>query len=286
MKNIYGAFNGDKSNGVDHDGAQNNGDLQELQQRQVTILEQLKELKSKLVSMHKQLGICSKPAQVAAAPKQAPVKLELKPIQIKYLQEVVVNANPKNIPYSLATLQTLWSNRLNIVVQCYVHSTIAEISASAKEFATSIQQTKSNSTLPTLNVSLIWKDVTVTELQCAPTTFIPIFGEVNILRYLSRVGPNEYGYENSIVQAAEIDGILDACHQLITVSAQKERLAILKKLHVKLGQSEYFNGALLGVVDVALHSAVKQLNLSAKDLTPPLVNWQGRINDVLLCISN
>jgi len=306
MKNIYGAFNGDKSNGTNHDvvspftshirpdirqqirnvlKAQNNGDLQALQQRQVTILEQLKELKSKLVSMHKQLGICAKPAQ-AVAHKPAAVKLELKPIQTKYLQEVVVNVNPKNIPYSLATLQTLWSNRLNIVVQCYVHSTIAEISASAKDFATNIQLAKSNPTLPTLNVSLIWKDVAVTELQCAPTTFIPIFGEVNILRYLSRVGPNEYAYESSIVQAAEIDSILDVCHQFITVSTQKERSAILKKLNVRLGRSEYFNGASLGVVDVALHSAVQQLNISAKDLTPPLVNWQRRINDALLCISN
>lgn len=193
---------------------------------------------------------------------------------------MVVNVNPKNIPYSLATLQTLWRNRLNIVVQCYVHSTVAEVSSSAKEFANSIQQAKSNSALPTLNVSLIWKDVAVTELQCAPTTFIPIFGEVNILRYLSRVGPNEYGYEHSIVGAAEIDSILDVCHQLTTASVHKERQAILKKFNVKLGQTDYFNGRTLGIVDVAFHSAIQQLNITAKDLTPTLIKWQKRINDL------
>lgn len=182
----------------------------------------------------------------------------------------------------MLALQKLWQNRLNLVVKCYTHSTIGQLTSSAQQFTQQIEKSADlSASLPTLHVALIWKDVAVIELQCAPTTFIPLYGEINIIRYLSRVGPNEYGYDKlSIVQSAEIDSILDVCHELVVVATNsRDRQALLKKLNVKLGQGSYFGGLDgISVADIALLSALRQLNISAKDLTPALNSWLKRID--------
>lgn len=203
-------------------------------------------------------------------------------MQTKHLQDVVINANPNNVPHSLLTLQKLWKNRLNLVVKCYTHSTIGQLAPSAQQFIQLIESSVNvSASVPTLNVALIWKDVPIIELQCAPTTFIPLYGEANIIRYFSRVGPNEYGYDTlSIVQSAEIDSVLDICHELIVgATNSKDRQALLKKLNVKLGKESYFGGGdRISVADIALYSAVRQLNVTAKDLTPTLNSWLKRID--------
>lgn len=56
--------------------------MEELEARQETILKQLKELKERLMSMHKELKTCSKPAQ--SKPQQSEqVRTAQRPIDVR-----------------------------------------------------------------------------------------------------------------------------------------------------------------------------------------------------------
>lgn len=260
-----------------------NGALNALQTRQSAIIEQLRDLKAKLALMHKQLGISTSSAQAPAAPASATNKKsltsstvgELKPINAKYLQDVVINVHPKNIPFSLLALQKIWQHRLGLVVKCYTHSSVATLPDQNQHFARQLTKLTPKPELPVLNVSLIWKEIANTELICAPASFIPIAGEVNVLRYLSRVGPREFGYVDAdLVQSIEIDSALDLCHQLFVAGNNaKERLTVLRALSSKLGQRSFFGGDEFAVSDIAVSSAFKQLTVSSKDIAPNLNTW-------------
>lgn len=265
-----------------------------MQQRQNDLLQQLADLKKLLTTMRKNLGVCAKPAQPSA-------KLELKPIQVcsswnvyiiisihishhtkyilifqtQYLQDVVINANPSQIPYSLLALQDLWQNRLNLVVKCYTHSTVAKLPEAANRFVRQLEQPPKDVSLPTLNVAFIWKDVPVVELQCAPATFIPLYGEVNILRHFTRCGPNEFGYETAVLpeRSAEIDALLDACHQL-TVAPAKQQRDLYKKLVQRFNSTAAVYGNEANIVDIAIFSVGQQLGALPKDAAKTASGWK------------
>ncbi|XP_031640616.1 probable aminoacyl tRNA synthase complex-interacting multifunctional protein 2 isoform X2 [Contarinia nasturtii] len=262
-------------------GATSNGnDLTALQLRQGEIIKQLEKLRLKLNDMQGKLGVTAEPVAVPKMQKvQKKVAPVIKPIDEKYLQDIVVHVNPANVPYSLLGLQTLWTNRLNLVIECYTHSSIAELPVENQAFVKRVGSFKANATAPTLNLSLIWKDTPTTNLVCAPGTFIPISGEANILRYLLRIGPSEFGYlgAGSIQAQMEIDALFDLIHELVLASAKKDhRSSILKRLSQRLNTQTAFGGDSTNVSDYAVFSTLKQLNLTAKELPANVKTWYER----------
>lgn len=258
--------------------------LDTLQTRQSAIIEQLRDLKAKLALMHQQLGISSStapanPTSVAKSTSNKSVmsskSAELKPINAKYLQDVVINVHPKNIPFSLLALQKIWQHRLSLVINCYTHSSVATLPDQNQHFAKQLTKLTPKPALPVLNVALIWKEIANTELICAPTSFIPIVGEVNVVRYLSRVGPKEFGYiDADISRSLDIDSVLDLGHQLFVAGNNaKERLPVLRALSDRLGNRRFFGGDEFAVSDIAISSAFKQLTVSSKDIAPNLSTW-------------
>lgn len=199
-------------------------------------------------------------------------------MQEKYLQDIVIHVNPANVPYSLLGLQTLWTNLLNLVIECYTHSSVKELLAQNQAFVKRIAAFKPNANVPTLNLSLIWKDTPTTNLVCAPGTFIPILGEANILRYLLRIKPSEFGYlgAGSIQAQMEIDAIFDLVHELISASAKDHRASILKRISQRLNTQTAFGGDVTNISDIAILSTLKQLNLVAKKLPANVKNWYDR----------
>lgn len=218
--------------------------------------------------------------------RKFPSKFELviNCLQERYLQQLVIHVNPVNIPFSFLALQKLWTNRLNLVIECYTHSSVKELPAQNQAFVKRVSAFKANSTAPTLSVSLIWKDTPTTDLVCAPGTFIPISGEDNILRYLLRIGPSEFGYlgAGSIQGQMEIDAILDLVHELVLASAKKDhRASILKRLSQRLNTQTAFGGDSTNVSDIAVFSTLKQLNITAKELPANIKTWYERNNTLI-----
>lgn len=199
---------------------------------------------------------------------------------MKNLQDIVIHVNPANIPYSLLGLQSLWANRLNLCIECYTHSSIVNLPVQNREFVERANSFKSNSNVPTLKVIIIWKIISSTQLVCAPGTFIPICGEPNIIRYLIRIGPSEFGYgdELSIQSNLEIDVVFDLIHELLSSSAKEQRASILKRISQRIGTKSSFG---TNVSDIAVFSALKQLNLNAKELPANVKTWQDKNKTIL-----
>lgn len=265
-------------------------EIQQLEAKQERILKQLAELREQLVSMRTDLKLCSKPAQPSSAPpttsSDASVKRTVKkiePINLSYLHDFVVNASPENIPYGLLALKKLWIERLNLLVECFTHSTVSKLSEEAINFQNTITNLKPfNENLPCIKVTLIWKNVgTYTEMITSPTAYVPICGEVNILRFLSRCGPSEFNYERH-EDVNEVDSILDTCYLLINKQNVKDKKQILKTLSSKLGKTPSFGGTDISLCDIAATSAIKQVQKAlAKDINPNVMKLMTRVAAVV-----
>lgn len=179
-------------------------------------------------------------------------------------------------------MKNAWKSIFNIKVKAYSHSTIAKISKEAEEFQKNIEQSTLSPNLPYLHITLIWKNCEHTEMISSPTMYVPIYGEVNIVRFLGRVGPSEYRYENSIL-CNEIDAVLDICYQLLKCSTNKARSNLIRSLSNYLQKHDYFGGNCMSIADIAVCSTLKRLpQVSTKDLTSDLKEWHKRAGIVTL----
>lgn len=215
------------------------------------------------------------------------------------LHDIVINGHPNFIPYALLALKNAWRDLYTIDVKTFTHSTMADIGPAAREFEANLAKVPVNAALPKINVTLIWKNCKRdwsfpiftkclcslssflplgehTEMISSPTMYVPIYGEVNIIRYLGRVGPNEYRYENSPL-CNEIDAVLDICYQLLRCTTHKSQVAMVRLLDKRLGQQQYFGGSQISIADIGVYSSlIRMPAITDKDLTPALLAWRKR----------
>lgn len=110
-----------------------------------------------------------------------------------------------------------------------------------------------------------------TELIIPPAVII---GEVNILRYLARIGPRSLNYE-AYQDPHETDMLLDTCYRLIRSKTKTERSKFLAVFNKSLGKSQFLCGkSEISVADVAALSAVKQV--ASSELNVNLSKWLSR----------
>ncbi|XP_016984982.2 probable aminoacyl tRNA synthase complex-interacting multifunctional protein 2 isoform X1 [Drosophila rhopaloa] len=237
--------------------------------RQEKVLKQLEELKEQLGQIRKGLGVCGKTIQHTTAFQNGGLK------EVP-LQDVVINGHPNFIPYALLALKNAWRDLYTIDVKTFTHSTMADIGPAAREFEANLAKVPVNPALPKISVTLIWKNCEHTEMISSPTMYVPIYGEVNIIRYLGRVGPAEYRYEGSPL-CNEIDLVLDICYQLLRCNTHKTQVAMVRLLDKRLQQQQYFGGSQMSVADIGVYSSlIRMPAITDKDLTPALVAWRKR----------
>ncbi|KAM8707626.1 hypothetical protein ACLKA7_014714 [Drosophila subpalustris] len=240
-------------------------------QRQEKVLKQLEELKAQLGKIRTSLGVrvCGKTIQHTTAYQNGGLK------EVP-LHDVVVNGHPNFIPYALLALKNAWRDLYTIDVKTFTHSTMADIGPAAREFEANLAKVPVNAAFPKINVTLIWKNCEHTEMISSPTMYVPIYGEVNIIRYLGRVGPTEYRYENSPL-CNEIDAVLDICYQLLRCSTHKSQVVMVRLLDKRLQQQQYFGGDQMSVADIGVYSSlIRMPAITDKDLTPALLAWRKR----------
>lgn len=249
-----------------------------LEEKQNRILKKLEDLKKTLISMRGDLNLCNKPAQPRKEVATSNA-MNKKPLNTN-LTDVIINVNPARVPFSILALKTQWKGRLNLSVEVFVHSTIkeSEVTKAAKEFVEKVSAPSEENNLPTQKMTIIWKDVDTTQMILSPAA-LPIYGEVNIIRHLNRVGPNEFWYENNNQLAYQTDDILDLCHQLSTKNSVKERQPSLQQLGQRLGKTQYFNGSpSFSVADIAVSSTLR--NFLAKEVPANLASWLQKVSPV------
>ncbi|CAO1406624.1 unnamed protein product [Diamesa tonsa] len=267
---------GNSANTINRNSEMSEVDI--LEQRQRRILEQLDDLKKTLLAMRGDLKLCNKPQQPIqqkTAPVQNATNVKKLPIN-----DVVINANPQSVPYSVLAFKNLWQGRLNVDAQVFVHSSVAEITPEAKEFNEKLTKSTEASNLPSLKVIMIWKDVDTTEMML--NRFGPIYGEVNIIRFLNRVGPNEFVYDTDNHQANLADATLDICNQLSKKLSAKERQYNLQLLSQRLGKSKFLNDSnVFAIADIAVSSIVKKIySTNMKEVPATLTSWLTQVASV------
>lgn len=258
---------------------QGRSEIELLEENQNRVLKRLDELKQTLMSMRGDLKVCSKPAQKSAFTATA-----AKPIDVSNLADVVINVHPSNVPFSILALKTQWQGRLNLAAEVFTHSSVkdSDFTPAARDFAQKVSAPVAQNNLPTLKVTIIWKDVETTQMLTSPSKFIPIYGEVNIIRFLNRVGPSELSYEADNHFATLSDATLDICYQLSKKHSVKERQAYVQQLSQRLGKSQFFNNSSgLNISDVAVSSILKKLfGSNLKEMPANLSGWLQKVSPV------
>lgn len=176
-------------------------------------------------------------------------------------------------------------NRLNIHFQTFTHSSIAQLPIEARKFSESLKWSDVVDTagvIPTLNIKLIWKNVKQTETISAATNYVPILGEVSVLRFLNRMGPSEFATAAYPLEASlTVDAALDIVAQLALAQLPaKNRAQLWKQLNVILGNKAFFGNELLTLADVAASSLVKQ-QTAAGDVSKAFAAHWDRVNVVV-----
>lgn len=232
--------------------------------RQDIILEKLKELKDQLVTMKNNSRVCAKPAQNpvnksagkkgAAAAVLAPPKGRCKPkVNVR---DVVINCNPEHLPLSFPLLQKLWNDNLHLVFSFHTHSSVTKVPQEAVTFQKQVEQESENKENDVV-FKIIWKSCNSNpEMIISPIDHVPIHSEVNILRFLSRVGPDFYNFEAQ-PNVNELDKIFDVCFKLSNIETEGERAQLIDLLVKHLGQSLAATELKeVSLVDLAIYSTL------------------------------
>jgi aminoacyl tRNA synthase complex-interacting multifunctional protein 2 len=245
---------------------QNIPEMADLEVRQEEILKQLAELKKQMDCIRSNL----KMTQATSLPTVITKSNRVEPPN---LPDIIINASPTNPPYSLELIQKLWKNYVFLSVKTYLHSTITSLNENATQLTKTLESFAPMTNVPKVNVQLIWKNVGANaELIVSQR---PILGEVNILRYLSRVSSDCLNYE-TYINAHEVDSLLDISFGIIKAKTKTERASLLQTLHKSLGKQEWLGGRdQVSIADLAAYSAIKQ-STSANEINVNLGKWLQR----------
>lgn len=191
--------------------------------------------------------------------------------------DIVVRCSPGKPVFALPGLITLLSEHMKVYSTVHCHSSVNNLPSHLNSFlpTSTVERGEAN-----LKITLIWKEVgSDCELMVSPVSQSFIRGEVNIIRYFARLFPALLQYEADPSVTA-IDNLLDSVTSL-QWAQPKDRQPILRPMAVNLARMEYLCGNKFGIADLALFSALKQLNLE-KDLQPELKKWYTQVSMKLM----
>ncbi|XP_076288766.1 putative aminoacyl tRNA synthase complex-interacting multifunctional protein 2 isoform X2 [Lasioglossum baleicum] len=217
-----------------------------LEARQEKILAQLADLKKQVSTL---CNILKRTNQTTVETAAVEICNESQDAAVSV--NLIVNVNPKMLPYSALALKRVWTDT-DIRIQTYIHSSIDEQVPSIEQSVT--QSPRKN----VINIQLIWKDVADLELVSGLRGY-SITGEMNFLRHLSRL-VSLHNYENSACpeNVNRIDWILDLCHSIryqSTLERKQELILLLvDKLNINSPDKKEPD-----IADIAVWSTIKQV---------------------------
>ena len=212
----------------------------------------LENLSSRVARIRQQVGL--KPTKVINSP------LENSPFQ-----DFVIQANPDYPPYSVQIFLQALSQVVPIHVSVHVHSSLkTDIDFELKDFLALETKLSKNRGLCKYGITVIWKETSKDPtLVVNPANHIE--GEVNIIRYLSRLieslDCNFSGIQHSIKydslpssKLALIDEQLDSIHNLVHTACPNAKKNIIEKYMKSWSDTSEDSS----VADIALLSVCKQ----------------------------
>ncbi|KAK7507652.1 hypothetical protein BaRGS_00001587 [Batillaria attramentaria] len=253
--------------------------IRKLEQRQVKVLQDLQKLQDHVQSLAQQRGVdlfaAGEPSP-QTSPHTSPVarvtpQSQASPLQSGKLLDLVVSVDPDTVPLSLLILLSQLSDQYRVLTSAFVHSSATDAPERLRNFLRNGTQTGPRSNYQ-IALSIVWKKVpSGPHLMVSPTQQTCIEGEANIARFLSRLLQPSYDSGN-IIQATQIDEVLDMVQQQLVRGNNKERAGVLRTLNAKLGKSQWLVGSAQSLADVVAWSAVQSLQL-ASDAPANVKKW-------------
>ncbi|CAG9096601.1 unnamed protein product [Plutella xylostella] len=163
--------------------------------------------------------------------------------------EVVLTTNAENLPWYIHIILKKIST--SVKIYWHIHSSVpTQKVPKIKSFVQTLQSASNNSG-PVVRLIFV-NDSADPELKLSSLS-LPIVGNVNILRYLSLVFPNEIPYDNEDFTA---DALLDICHSQLERASEKNKETVVKKLFAEYDGWVYSKQ--FTIVDLAAFNVIKQ----------------------------
>ncbi|KAK9882649.1 hypothetical protein WA026_022516 [Henosepilachna vigintioctopunctata] len=236
--------------------------MAELEERQEKLLGQLEELKKIMKSIKCNFMVIDKNTSTLLKPSTAiPCKVQ------RNIPDIVINANPNYPPYFLILLQRSLRNEINLNINCYLHSSIANISSVTEDFVSNLKRPQTKG-IPSVDLMLIWKKIGQhAELN---VSHYPIQGEANILRYLVRILDSDLNHEK-YPNPEEIDNLLDMSYALSYNS--KNNKNYLQHLNKSSSKGLWLEGRRsITIADIAMFDFLKK-NFKIDSVSGNLNKW-------------
>ncbi|GIX99738.1 aminoacyl tRNA synthase complex-interacting multifunctional protein 2 [Caerostris extrusa] len=211
-------------------------DLVELEESQLNILQELENLKEKVLKLKKEFGVEYHS-------------------NVEKFQDIVIKANPKCPPLSIWVLYHLFSQSTATCLATYLHSSLKTIPEDVRHL-----QNASSSESCNISLTVIWRDGKKDhEMMIDPIHQSTIEGEVNIARYLSRLLC--FTDENDALLSTQIDNWLEVVHSSIIHGNNKDRQGALRSLNAHFGKNSFLVGDSFTIADIVMWSALIQTKL-------------------------
>lgn len=253
-----------------HDDSQqeNVGPVAALERRQESVLQRLKQLQSSVSRLKQQYNIpdtVTKPSDCGEANRVNHDSLSARwggksasiPSLGSGILDLVINVSPTSIPLSLMVLCEQLCQNYAVIKATHVHSSVSD---SVPDHLRNllISNGSMQRTNAQMAITLVWKKVdNGPQLVVDPTASMPVMGEVNIARYLTRL--LQPGVDSDdIVKATQVDELLDIAQLQVISGNVKERAAAVRSLNATLGKQDWLTGTHPCVADVVLWSALHQ----------------------------
>lgn len=174
--------------------------------------------------------------------------------------DITIFADPQYPPYAVLMLARMIQEKIGINISSHSHSTSNDVPNDLKEiFNDKISKSCSN------NLCIIWKPVGVNlELIVSPISHGKLVGEVNAVRYLSRLLEStglKWFERISEQHSSQVDHWLDKAHAQVILGPKKAQ-ALVRSLDTQLSGQTYIVGDSVSPADVYMLSVFASLKLT------------------------
>ena len=236
-------------------GTLGNYDMELLEQRWDSILQQLEDLQTQLKDLRKSEMFQDDNSKVL---------------------DLVIHADPHYPPYSAFVLLKLIAFRYKVNVTTHIHSSVSNVPENFNLIVN--RPINFCSTGSKLNLMLIWKKVGKDPIlvQC-PISNGNVAGEVNIARYLNRLleqRPEPFiVYESKgDIHGSQVDTWLDFVYKSVVRGSNKINSSAVNSLANVLNKQEWLAGSSVTIADICLWSCLKQ-NTHLTDSNSVIKKW-------------
>lgn len=216
--------------------------------------------------------------------------------EMKRVEDIVIFSNVNQMPISVfAIINSMKSLGLKVMLNLHNHSSLNtntndshfdHLIAILDSIGFHFESNKVNSRLENdLIVSIIFKDISESQMIMSPLDLCPIIGEANILRFMASIAAKlkpelNYLYEgiDDLLILNSVNNFVDEIHRKLFIETNDTNY--ISNLDSVLNDNNYLTGKSPSIADLLLWSSLYHKRSESK-LSPNLEEWFTRIKNFI-----